>query len=239
MDVCSRISPWLLGLLLQAARMGCAEGAAHERLSRHADDSVTFSLDTLPGTNFSNLIWRSSSRGPIHVVAAWEAGNIVDVLNANYARRVTFHEESWSLEIHNLTKEDGGFYEAVELQGDSEVLLKQYTLFVFDFSVEESKSVNGSCILRLRCEAGVGAGNKVTYSWTSGGVETQGSGLHLTLRPADKNQLAICGAVAAEAHQEFSIFPFKYCPVGSRAAGLLAPPSLGILLLLLLLLPRL
>nr|XP_056709538.1 SLAM family member 9 [Euleptes europaea] len=244
MDAFSRFSPVLFALVLQAARTGSVEGAARQDLIRQVGETATFPLEVPEAFNISNLIWRSSSRGPMQAVASWAPESTINVLGTNYVRRVTFLEESWTLEIHNLSKADGGYYVVVEPQDDSDITLQEYLLVVFDITVKESSSANGSCSLSLRCEAGSGAWTQVKYSWSPRGPEDQGSTLNLTLHPDDKKTQYTCTATALGTQHSVSITPYKHCPASSRAAGLRAPASIaqaacGLALLLLLLPPLL
>ncbi|KAL8184892.1 UNVERIFIED_CONTAM: hypothetical protein K2H54_031547 [Gekko kuhli] len=131
MDVCSPLSPFLLALVLQAARLASAEEVPSQDLTYQVGDTAILSLEAAQASNISNLLWRSSSRGSAEVVAMWDPENLLSVLGPSYSGRVTFRKESWALEIHNLSTADGGHYEVLERREPSDLLLKKYTLAVF------------------------------------------------------------------------------------------------------------
>ncbi|XP_060117404.1 uncharacterized protein LOC132588940 [Heteronotia binoei] len=224
------LSAVLLVLALQAARLASAMETPSQDLTFRVGDKATFSLDILQMFNDSNLLWRSSSRGSMEAVAAWKAGNPLEVLSRHYSRRVTFQESSWALEIHNLSQADGGFYQVVHLQDPSEVMLKKYTLVVFQISSKATMSANGTCSLSLLCEAGAGAKAQVKYSWGPG---QKGPELHLNLHPADKDKSYTCTASALGTQHFLRVTPYEACSSASRAAGLLGPFLLALLLQLL------
>ncbi|XP_054848723.1 SLAM family member 9-like [Eublepharis macularius] len=230
MDACSPIGLFIFALLLQAAGMGTAEGAPRQDLTHRVGESATFSLEVLQQSNISNLLWRSSSRGPMQAVAAWQAGNPLEVLSESYSGRVTFLEQSLSLKISNLSKDDGGFYNVVEFQDEGEALLKEYILFIFDVRITASRSANGTCSLRLLCEVGAGAKTTVKFNWRptlSKGPGSQGPALHLVLHPADADKSYTCTAAALGSQQSVAVIPYQSCNSGARAAGLLWPGSLA------------
>ncbi|XP_054840873.1 SLAM family member 9-like [Eublepharis macularius] len=230
MDACSPIGLFIFALLLQAAGTGTAEGGPKQDLTHQVGESAAFSLEVLQRSNISNLLWRSSSRGPMQAVAVWQKGDQLNVLSESYSGRVTFLEQSLSLKINNLSKADGGFYNVVEIQDESEALLKEYTLFVFDVRITASRSANGTCSLRLLCEAGAGAKSTMKFSWRptlSKDPGSQGPALHLVLHPADADKSYTCTAAALGSQQSVAVIPYQSCNSGAGAAGLLWPGSLA------------
>ncbi|XP_015285051.1 PREDICTED: SLAM family member 9 [Gekko japonicus] len=230
MDVCSPLSPILWALVLQAARLAPAELTPNQDLIYQAGDEATLSLEVPRGSNISNLLWRSSSRGSMGAVATWDPEFSLNVLDPSYSGRVTFRKESWALGIRNLSTADGGRYEVLERREPSDLLLKKYTLAVFRIEATASHLADGSCSVSLLCEAGVGARTQVEYSWGPG---HPGSALQLTLRPDEKDKSYTCTATALGTRYSHKVTPYEACSSATRAAGLLAPALLLALLLLL------
>ncbi|XP_077173091.1 SLAM family member 9-like [Paroedura picta] len=231
---CWRWGAWLWLVALQAGGLTSAKETPTQDLTYRVGDTATLLLEIPPGSNISNLLWRSSSRGSSEAVASWQPGTPLTVLNPGYLGRVDFLEGRWALEIRNLTLADGGCYEVVELQDPLEVTLKQYNLVVIGISTTGMVSGNGSCSFSLECKAGAGARDRVEYSWGPG---LKGPVLPVILHPGDKEKSFTCTATALGTRHSLQVSPYEEaCSSSSsatRAAGLLLARLLGPLLLLL------
>ncbi|KAL8184893.1 UNVERIFIED_CONTAM: hypothetical protein K2H54_031554 [Gekko kuhli] len=228
MDVCSFLSPFLLALVLQVARLASAKQVLTQALTYHVGETAILSLEDAQVSSASNLLWRSSSRDSAEVVAIWDPEYLLSVLGPSYSGRVAFRKESWALGIRNLSTADGGHYEVLERREPSNLLLKKYTLAVFRINATGSRLADGSCSVSLGCEAGLGPRTQVEYSWAPG---HKGSALQLTLRPDEKDKSYTCTATALRRRHSHKVTPYEACSAAARAAGLLAPAVLLAVLL--------
>ncbi|XP_053133762.1 zinc finger protein 250-like isoform X3 [Hemicordylus capensis] len=207
-----------------------ADSEPAQTFVRTLGGSVVFPLDTPKGQIVNSVTWMTTVRRG--AAAMWLPGKPLTVMNSRYSGRMTFSEETHSLEIKNLTMDDGEIFEAL-LRTDKpdDIPLKKYMLFIFNISATEHKSENSSCILELECQAQVGPRVAVTYSWkeTKSGITlSQNAWLHAIIRPEEKDRSFTCTAQAHRNQSAWEVVPYKMFCTPSGVSGLFEPGLLAI-----------
>ncbi|KAJ7307169.1 hypothetical protein JRQ81_009155 [Phrynocephalus forsythii] len=192
-------------------------------LSCQLGSSVDLAMGLPKGADFTAIILHSVNRRK--GVALWQAGHPVQVLNTHYSKRVTLTEDTRAFRIHHLGLEDTGTYNVYMQSPGSptDVVLKAYTVFVFNVTATPAQLSNGSCSLDYLCEVGWPG---VKYSWknaTSGDTVAQGDFLHLVLHPKGSKDQYTCMAQASSSRGSWDVTPYEHCHSMSGAAGYLKP----------------
>ncbi|KAJ6652409.1 hypothetical protein lerEdw1_011527 [Lerista edwardsae] len=163
-------------------------------------------------------------------VAIWQPGNVLNVMEGKYSGRVTFSENPRFFNISSLRLADGELYQvSVSHEVLKETVIHAYRLSVFNINATADKLANGSCSLHLLCQAGMGPGTDVTYTWRttdSGSLLARGPRLEVVLHPTDKDSSYTCKADRRAVQSQWDVAPYKqFCSSG--VAGLLWPGFLA------------
>ncbi|XP_027695860.1 SLAM family member 9-like isoform X4 [Vombatus ursinus] len=158
----------------------------------------------IPSDKIRTIVWLSSNS--LATVDVKEQNPKIIITDSKYYNRLTTSRESnYSLQINNLTIEDEYCYKGqitIERQGQSETLIQEYFLHVYEelskpqVTVNFTGSENDTCNVILLCFLEK-EGKNVTYNWISlkdGEENTAYEGPNLTVswRPGESEPNFIC-----------------------------------------------
>ncbi|XP_070622108.1 SLAM family member 9 [Erythrolamprus reginae] len=208
---------------------GAATAAEPSSMSIRVGGDVTLPVSVPKGQSLTNLLLRASSRE--EAVAIWMDSKDITVLSLPYANRVAFQEDQMCFTITNLSLADGGYYEiSTSFTSASPTVLSRFLVAVFNITERTSVLRNDSCYLYLNCEAGLGPGQRVNYTWRDGQ-----SGSTLSRQPwltqvvhSQQKRGYTCLAQTPTAQSTFSLVLQHLCLPSTASPG---PWALGSLLL--------
>ncbi|KAM3824790.1 SLAM family member 9 [Vipera latastei] len=182
------------------------------------------------GQRLTNLLLRASSRE--EAVAIWMDSKEISVVSVRYAGRVAFLEDEMVFRITNLSLGDGGTYEiSTGFTATSPKLLSRFLVAIFNITQRISLE-NDSCHIDLDCEAGMGPGHKVSYTWkdTKAGTTLSREARLSQLVHPNQEKAYTCTAQAPPAQSTFSVVLRHPCAPSTASPG---PWALGLASLLL------
>ncbi|XP_039174480.1 SLAM family member 6 [Crotalus tigris] len=219
----------LLGFLLLSSA-GAASSPEPTLKSVRVGNAVTLPVAIPKGQSVTNLLLRAAWRE--EGVAIWMDSKEISVISTHYAGRVAFLEDEMAFRIANLSLGDGDTYEiSTSFAAPSPQLLSSSLVAVFNVT-ERISLENNSCHIDLDCEAGMGPGHKVTYTWkdTKAGT-TLSQEARLSQRVQINQEKAYtCTAQTTTAQSTFSIVLQHPCTPNTASPG---PWALGLASLLL------
>lgn len=213
-----------------AARVSAAGDPvpAQQDVRKKVGDWVIFHVDIPKGVKVADVFLRTTLNKK--AVAFWQPGKVLTVVDGKYSGRVAFSTDTSSFNISSLRLADGELYEvSMSPEEPAETVINAYRLSVFNINVTADQLANSSCSLALVCQAGMGPGTAVTYTWkttASGPVLAHGPRLQVVMDPSDKDTSYTCMADVKAAQSKWDIAPYaQFCRSG--VAGLFKPGFLA------------
>ncbi|XP_026575974.1 uncharacterized protein LOC113449178 [Pseudonaja textilis] len=227
--------------LLLAILLFCSAGAASSPeaalKSVRVGDAVTLPVTLPKGQKLTNLLLRDSLRK--QAIAIWMESKVITILDIDYANRVAFQEDQMAFRIANLSLGDGTTYEiSTSFSTPTPELLSSFRVAVFNITKRVSSLGNDSCYIYLDCEAGMGHGQRVTYTWkdTEAGTTLSQASWLTQLVHRNQRKAYTCMAQTSTAQMSFSLVLQHSCIPNTASPG---PWALGSLLVRGLLVPTL
>ncbi|XP_059828665.1 HEPACAM family member 2-like isoform X1 [Hypanus sabinus] len=113
------------------------------------------------------VVWKRSS--PSTKIARYLEGSI-KYFNTNYNKRITLHSGNFSLEIHDLRKEDADEYEVIVTAGDSgDERRERIQLKVYELVSGANITVQTNGIYNLTLTCTVTSGDHTSFTWWRNG----------------------------------------------------------------------
>ncbi|XP_072133952.1 SLAM family member 5-like isoform X2 [Mobula birostris] len=145
-------------------------GASPTTVNGTRGHSVSLPSGIPVGLDVADVVWRWVS--PRNMIVKYSKGNVSYFGPDEYKRRRTFHRGNFSLEIHDLRREDSGDYEvmfAAAVSGAESITTVR--LEVYDPEpVSEThitvQNITGTCELTLTCS--VTSGDHTSFRWWRG-----------------------------------------------------------------------
>ncbi|XP_026547076.1 uncharacterized protein LOC113428760 [Notechis scutatus] len=225
--------------VLLAILLFCSAGAASSPevtlKSVHVGDAVTLPVTLPKGQRLTNLLLRDSLRK--QAIAIWMESKMITILDIDYANRVAFQEDQMAFRIANLSLGDGTTYEiSTSFSTSTPKLLSSFLVAVFNITERVSSLGNDSCHIYLDCQAGMGRGQRVTYTWKDTEAGTTLSQVAWLTQLVHRNQRKAytCMAQTSTAQSSFSLVLQHSCIPNTASPG---PWALGSLLVRGLLVP--
>ncbi|XP_072133950.1 SLAM family member 5-like [Mobula birostris] len=143
-------------------------GASPTTVNRARGHSVSLPSGISVGPDVAGVEWNRVS--PRNMIVKYSEGKVSYFGPEEYKRRITFHPGDFSLEIHDLWREDSGDYEVMFVAVSGAESITTVRLEVYEpvsgthITVQ---NITGTCELTLTCS--VTSGDHTSFRWWRGG----------------------------------------------------------------------
>ncbi|XP_029437092.1 T-lymphocyte surface antigen Ly-9-like [Rhinatrema bivittatum] len=177
-------------------------------------ESVTLPLQLPKEMKVRVVFWSSAN----NLIAIRKAREALEVADDRFAGRLSAPAGNFSLQILNLTEQDGGPY-AARVSGGLDPITQKYNLRVLrrlpipDVKANCTETMNGGCNATLHCSVKDG-GEGVIYTWSTGLLTmpvTEGPILHLSMTSEDSNLSYTCTAENRASVSSVAVSPWRLC----------------------------
>ncbi|XP_078277111.1 SLAM family member 5-like [Rhinoraja longicauda] len=142
-------------------------GAAAGTVTGARGHSVSLPAGITVAPDDDSVVWTRTS-SPKTIIAKYSNGNI-KYYDSNYTGRVTLHRGNFSLEIHDLRREDAGDYEVDVVTRTGSETLAIVRLEVYEPVAGthiQAQNITGICNFTLICS--VTSGDPTSFRWWRG-----------------------------------------------------------------------